>query len=283
MSWLKEMAGGEKMPPYVENDSSSPKVKDPYIPNRMVSNKPANRPFLAYRDYREKQEALHAEWLKKKEEHDEKVARGEKVEPLEPDPTAVHEVGVLGLLKFILYLVLIIALAGKFITGSFVWEYESQWLQLRTYMPKSDRLFSERMLAQYDGSDPNKPIYLAIGGVVYDVTKSSAYRPGGSYHVFAGADASRAFATTCLDQDHATHDLRGLSAAELESMQNWKVFYRDHKDYFRVGRVTHKPVDPSTPIPPHCKAKKEEEKKRQQRADAEKAASEQDRGEHDEL
>lgn len=48
MSWLKEMAGGEKMPPYVENDSSSPKVKDPYIPNRMVSNKPANRPFLAY-------------------------------------------------------------------------------------------------------------------------------------------------------------------------------------------------------------------------------------------
>lgn len=73
--------------------------------------------------------------MKKKEEHDEKVARGEKVEPLEPDPTAVHEVGVLGLLKFILYLVLIIALAGKFITGSFVWEYESQWLQLRTYMP----------------------------------------------------------------------------------------------------------------------------------------------------
>jgi hypothetical protein len=49
MSWLKEMSGGEKMPPYVEADSSSnPKVKDPSIPNRMVSTKPANRPFLAY-------------------------------------------------------------------------------------------------------------------------------------------------------------------------------------------------------------------------------------------
>lgn len=49
MSWIKEMAGGEAMPPYVETDSpSNPKVKDPSIPNRMVSTKPANRPFLAY-------------------------------------------------------------------------------------------------------------------------------------------------------------------------------------------------------------------------------------------
>jgi hypothetical protein len=135
--------------------------------------------YCSYRDYREKQEALHAGWLKKKQEHDEKVARGEEVEPLEPDPTAVHEVGILGLLKFFFYLVLIITLAGKFITGSFMWEYESRWLQLKTYIPvrhdttslnlsdifskKNDRLFSERLLAQYDGSDPNKPIYLAVG------------------------------------------------------------------------------------------------------------------------
>jgi hypothetical protein len=89
----------------------------------------------SYREYREKQEASHAEWLKKKEEHDEKVARGEEVAPLEPDPTAVHEVGILGLLKFLFYLVLIITLAGKFITGSYLWDYESRWLQVKTYLP----------------------------------------------------------------------------------------------------------------------------------------------------
>ncbi len=45
MSWLKEMVGGEVMPPFELDD---PKVEDPAIPNRMVSTKSANRPFLTY-------------------------------------------------------------------------------------------------------------------------------------------------------------------------------------------------------------------------------------------
>lgn len=130
--------------------------------------------------YRKKQEELHTKWLKKKKERDDKIARGEEVGPLEPDPTAVQEVGLLGLFKFILYAILIFLMAGKFITGSFVWEHESKWLQLKTYLPvhlvysapkpqlwcpwqKNERLFSERMLAQFDGSDLTKPIYLAVG------------------------------------------------------------------------------------------------------------------------
>ncbi|KAJ3566966.1 hypothetical protein NP233_g6669 [Leucocoprinus birnbaumii] len=270
MSWLKEMAGGEAMPPYVEPDSN-PKVKDPAIPNRMVSTKPANRPFLAHKEYRDRQDALHAEWLKKKQAREEKIARGEKVGPLEPDPTAVQEVGLLGLLKFIIYVVLFFLLAGKFITGSFVWEHESRWLQLKTYMPKNERLFSERLLSHYDGTDPSKPIYLAIDGDVYDVTKGKAYQPGGSYHILAGVDAARAFATGCF-KDHRTHDIRGLSDSELKSIDHWKKFYRDHKDYFKVGRVSHKPIDPASPIPEHCDPKKAE-KQRQERAEREKAAA----------
>jgi len=42
MSWMK---GGERQQPYVEG--STDKIADPFIPNRMVSNKKANRPFLA--------------------------------------------------------------------------------------------------------------------------------------------------------------------------------------------------------------------------------------------
>jgi hypothetical protein len=56
---------------------------------------------------------------------------------LEPDPTAEEEVGLIGLLKFILGLFLIAILAGKFITGSYTWEYEGKWAQLKTYFPVS--------------------------------------------------------------------------------------------------------------------------------------------------
>jgi len=36
------------MPPFKSDDPSCSKVEDPAIPNRMVSTKSANRPFLAY-------------------------------------------------------------------------------------------------------------------------------------------------------------------------------------------------------------------------------------------
>ncbi|KDQ30067.1 hypothetical protein PLEOSDRAFT_1101089 [Pleurotus ostreatus PC15] len=90
------MAGGEAPAPYKEpSGPSEAKVKDPAIPNRMVSTKMANKPFLAltYKEYREKQERLH---------YDRRSGR----------PT--------GLLKFLVYLLLFIALTGKFITGSYL-------------------------------------------------------------------------------------------------------------------------------------------------------------------
>jgi hypothetical protein len=46
MSWLEDVSGKHPAP-YVP-DPGEPKVKDPTNPNRMVSDKPANRPFLAY-------------------------------------------------------------------------------------------------------------------------------------------------------------------------------------------------------------------------------------------
>ncbi|KAF9008831.1 cytochrome b5-like heme/steroid binding domain-containing protein [Cyathus striatus] len=264
MSWLKEMAGGPALPPYKEpaGPSSEPKVSDPAIPNRMVSNKSANRPFLAYKEYREQQEALHAAWVQKKKERDEKIARGEKVGSLEPDPTAQHEVGLLGLMKFIVYCIIFLALAGKFITGSYTWEYQSKWTQLKTYWPTNQRLFSERLLAEYDGSVEGRPIYLAIDGDVYDVSKGRSYQPGGSYHILAGVDAARAFGTGCF-KEHRTHDTRGMSDDELRGLQHWKNFYAEHKDYIKVGRVVHTPIDPNSPILEHCDPKKAAKQKSQ--------------------
>jgi hypothetical protein len=69
-------------------------------------------------------------------------------------------------------------------------------------------------------------------------------------------DAARAFGTGCF-KEHRTHDLRGLSESELQSVEHWKQFFRDHKSYYKVGRVNHPPIDPSSPLPPHCDPKAE--------------------------
>ncbi|KZT74503.1 cytochrome b5 [Daedalea quercina L-15889] len=240
--------------PDVPGRDDYPKVPDPAFPDRMVSTKQANRPFLNYSEYRTKREAEHAAWLERKKEREERLARGEEVGSEEPDPTEELEVGCLGLLKAILYLTVFALLAGKFITGSFLWEHELP--NFKKWIPTNQRLFSERMLSTFDGSDDTKPIYLAIDGDVYDVTPSRlTYGPGGPYHQFAGKDAARAFGTGCFST-HLTHDLRGLSDDELKGVENWKQFYANSKKYVKIGRVSHPPIDPASPILEHCDAKK---------------------------
>lgn len=122
-------------------------------------------------------------------------------------------------------------------------------------------------LTKYDGSDPGLPIYLAINGTIFDVSKGAhTYGPGGSYHAFAGHDASRAFVTGCFLEDR-TSDLRGaeeiylpiedpdeaISSGErktraererrvakkrvLDEVDRWHKFYSNSKKYFPAGRV----------------------------------------------
>lgn len=51
--------------------------------------------------------------------------------------------------------------------------------------------FSATDLQQYDGTDPNKPIYIGLNGYVYDVSPGrSYYETGGTYHYLAGRDSS---------------------------------------------------------------------------------------------
>jgi len=143
---------------------------------------------------------------------------------------------------------------GWFITGSVFWEYNGKWVRLSTYLPDPSRhkLFSEMELAEFDGSTPGKPIYLAIDGDIYDVTEGAhAYGVGGKYHIFAGVDAARAFATQCTN-GHRTHDLRGLSQKELKALERWKQFFENKPNYPRVGRVLHLPIEGGAPIPGPC-------------------------------
>lgn len=116
---------------------------------------------------------------------------------------------------------------------SMTWGYNGKWTRLRewkglivsllfpegkachfelvlTRLQKGEVHLTDAQLLTYDGTDPSKPIYLALNGTIYDVSSSpQTYGPGGSYHFFAGRDAARAFLTGCFAED-AVPDLRGV-------------------------------------------------------------------------
>uniref|UniRef100_A0A0D9XL79 Cytochrome b5 heme-binding domain-containing protein n=1 Tax=Leersia perrieri TaxID=77586 RepID=A0A0D9XL79_9ORYZ len=95
---------------------------------------------------------------------------------------------------------------------------------------------SEEELKQYDGSDPKKPLLMAIKGQIYDVTQSRMfYGPGGPYALFAGKDASRALAKMSFEPQDLTGDISGLGPFELDALQDWE--YKFMGKYVKVGTV----------------------------------------------
>ncbi|PKA66444.1 Membrane steroid-binding protein 2 [Apostasia shenzhenica] len=95
---------------------------------------------------------------------------------------------------------------------------------------------TEEELSAYDGSDPKKPLLMAIKGQIYDVTQSRMfYGPGGPYALFAGKDASRALAKMSFEQKDLTGDISGLGPFELDALQDWE--YKFMSKYVKVGSI----------------------------------------------
>ncbi|EPS63082.1 hypothetical protein M569_11706 [Genlisea aurea] len=93
-----------------------------------------------------------------------------------------------------------------------------------------------RQLVAYDGSDPSKPIYVAIKGKIYDVTAGrNFYGVGGDYHLFAGKDASRALAKMSKDESDVVPDLDGLTEKEIGVLEDWERKFQ--AKYPVVGNV----------------------------------------------
>lgn len=159
-------------------------------------------------------------------------------------------------------------------------------------------------LAVFDGSDENKPLYLAINGTIYDVSANRrTYGPGGSYQFFSGVDASRAYVTGCFAEDR-TADMRGVeemflprddpevdkhfSPEELEALRtkeredaekkmhdalkHWVDFFRNSKKYRNVGRVKRR-VDWLEKEPPRKLCKQAQEGRSPRKLPAEKKAA----------
>ncbi|KAI8843593.1 cytochrome b5-like heme/steroid binding domain-containing protein [Chytridium lagenaria] len=102
--------------------------------------------------------------------------------------------------------------------------------------PAGDKQFSVTELAQYDGTDASKPVYLAVKGTVFDVSQNrDMYKPGQGYSVFAGKDASKALGKSSLKPEDCIPDFSSLDAEELQTLNKWHSHYQ--KKYPIVGRV----------------------------------------------
>ncbi|PSS33091.1 Membrane steroid-binding protein [Actinidia chinensis var. chinensis] len=95
---------------------------------------------------------------------------------------------------------------------------------------------AEDELKAYDGSDPEKPLLMAIKGQIYDVSQSRMfYGPGGPYALFAGKDASRALAKMSFEDKDLTGDISDLGPFEIDALQDWE--YKFMSKYVKVGTV----------------------------------------------
>jgi predicted heme/steroid binding protein len=92
---------------------------------------------------------------------------------------------------FILLIILNIFVLG---TVGFMWIKSENQVQAKKNTGQSHTLkvFTANELAQYDGVNPKLPIYLALDGLVYDISKGREfYQIGGPYHDLAGKDSSK--------------------------------------------------------------------------------------------
>ncbi|KAJ3376962.1 hypothetical protein HDU84_009209, partial [Entophlyctis sp. JEL0112] len=122
-----------------------------------------------------------------------------------------------------------------------------------TRKPPGTRAFSPAELAKYNGIDAAQPVYLALKGVVYDVSSArNMYSPGSGYSAFAGKlcqipaasdfnanisfngqDASRALGMSSLKAEDCVADYSTLNAEQMETLDKWVAFYQ--KKYDIVG------------------------------------------------
>jgi predicted heme/steroid binding protein len=94
--------------------------------------------------------------------------------------------------KWLIYLLLLFLIP----TITFLFGY---WQRINTaksndqVINNTDNLpfMKESDLSEFNGTDPNKPIYIGLNGYVYDVSPGrDFYNPDGPYHYLAGRDSS---------------------------------------------------------------------------------------------
>ncbi|KAM4723832.1 neudesin [Anableps anableps] len=102
---------------------------------------------------------------------------------------------------------------------------------------KPVRLFTEEELQRYDGSEEGQPIYMAIKGVVFDVSKGKEfYGKDAPYNALVGKDSTRAVAKMSLNPADLTSDTAGLTEEQLESLDS--IFEGTYKAKYPIVGYT---------------------------------------------
>lgn len=150
----------------------------PFLPvansrhGRRVSGKPSNRAILA-------DQRARAERARKRAERERAAA-------------ASPGSNFGSVLSKLLLLALFLPALSHFLTGTYHFNLEDTvrpwarrvWRHPANPFADPGREFTLLQLAAYDGADDTRPVYLSIGGVVYDVSANRrVYGRGGSYNM----------------------------------------------------------------------------------------------------
>jgi membrane-associated progesterone receptor component len=116
--------------------------------------------------------------------------------------------------------------------------------------PPKDDPITTKELALHNGADSSKPIWVAVKGTVFDVSRNKDaygktpkpiggsaresllfYReyswiaPGKGYNVFAGRDASKALGKSSMKPEDLSADYSELTEWELKVLDDWLAYY----------------------------------------------------------
>jgi predicted heme/steroid binding protein len=228
---------------------------------------------------------------------------------IEIEDSNSHIISPLDILRIIVTLLAASTALSYYLTDTLTWGYQPNFRKLQQQYLKGEVILSPAELALHNGTDPSLPIYIAINNTVFDVTAGKhTYGPGGSYSIFAGKHATRAFVTGCFAED-ATNDMRGVELMYipveddpdeeitsghtklrvekdrreakkkmLKEVDKWDKFYRQSKKYFVVGRLVGEEQETFTgPAPALCaQADKGRPKRSKMNASVKKAREEQE-------
>lgn len=98
-------------------------------------------------------------------------------------------------------------------------------------LPNPFQPFNISNVGENDG-----PIWLSILGEVFDVTEGRTYyEKGSSYDYFAGTDATVSFFTGDFTEEGRKKSILDLKPKEMESIEQWISFYKDHETYTFLG------------------------------------------------
>ena len=145
-----------------------------------------------------------------------------------------------------IYIMKVYALSALVAIVSVVIYYYRSYIQKEGPRARNLKVFTADELQQYSGdgvkstgTEPlEKPIYLAVMGKVFDVSKGRRfYAEGGGYSFFTGIDGTRAFVSGNFTKEGLRDDIEDFDDEQLLGVEHWISFYESKSEgkYFLAG------------------------------------------------